>query len=416
MRASAPPTTTAAPRRRYLPHLGFFIYCAITLLVAIGAFQGQNNLLFWLFGLSLGLMIVSGFISGSMLMGVHVQREPVGEVHAGQPLVVRYTVANRNRFVPVFALTISELLPEKHRLAPGAPLSAQDAPGGRLDGPPEGFCAHVAPGASVTVEAVALATRRGEVPLIGFQVTTQFPFGIIRKLLQFDVPGAAIVRPALVEVDRALLRAAMGGATTSDSLSRRRGPGDEFLALREYVPGDSVRQIAWKPSARADALLVRQTASASPRRLWIILDLEGAPKADVARREAAVSLAASIIIQATGAGLLVGLSVPEDNVHAPARAGRWHVGALLNDLALLGDPLHHRPAPPSGAGGPAVPAGPGAPLPPNRTSAALSRAMSDTCLVLHAGPLRREIGPAHAVHHAVARPDAAAPLPAGAAA
>lgn len=53
---------------------------------------------------------------------------------------------------------------------------------------------------------------------------------------------------------------------------RRAGFGSELLELREYMPGDSPRSIAWKASARRDKLMSRQYEAEVPVRLQLILD------------------------------------------------------------------------------------------------------------------------------------------------
>ena len=48
--------------------------------------------------------------------------------------------------------------------------------------------------------------------------------------------------------------------------------GSELLELREYVPGDPPKSIAWKVSARRDKLMTRQYESEVPVRLQLFLD------------------------------------------------------------------------------------------------------------------------------------------------
>ncbi len=48
--------------------------------------------------------------------------------------------------------------------------------------------------------------------------------------------------------------------------------GGEFHSLREYVPGDDLRRINWKASARSEDLVVRETALEGVRRCTVVLD------------------------------------------------------------------------------------------------------------------------------------------------
>ena len=47
-------------------------------------------------------------------------------------------------------------------------------------------------------------------------------------------------------------------AASATRISARLGKGREFDRLREYVPGDEFRDIAWKASARHGKLIVRE--------------------------------------------------------------------------------------------------------------------------------------------------------------
>ncbi|MEO2013746.1 MAG: DUF58 domain-containing protein [Fuerstiella sp.] len=53
---------------------------------------------------------------------------------------------------------------------------------------------------------------------------------------------------------------------------QRAGMGSELLELREYVPGDPPKSIAWKVSARRDMLMTRQYESEVPVRVYLFID------------------------------------------------------------------------------------------------------------------------------------------------
>lgn len=84
--------------------------------------------------------------------------------------------------------------------------------------------------------------------------------------------------PLGVEVVPAPLRrnfGRSGGASASTGRranARRRGRGDELRELREHVPGDAFKRIAWKPSARRGKLVVRETDDEQNTVLWVVVD------------------------------------------------------------------------------------------------------------------------------------------------
>lgn len=389
---SAPARTIAnAPRRRY--HFGSagFIYIVITLLLALGAFNSQNNLLFWAFGFSLAILIVSGVLSGAMLMGIDVRRERIDDAEAGDDLRIRFRITNRNRVIPAFALSIEELpaLTGEHAESTAAPKRrpAAHSTTSRIE-QPRAFVAHIGPRERLSADAVVRALRRGPVRFRGYVVHSSFPFGLIRKSLVFSEPAGAVIRPARITTDLTLIERAISSGD-ADRPGRTRGQGDEFHSLREYVPGDNPGSIAWKPSARRGVLLVRQSLAPAPRRLWIILRLRVDPQNSDVLDEQAIRLAAAVARKARDSDLAVGLSVPLVRLHVAPRPQPGHIDRILHELGMLelGEP---------GAGGLAEPfprlsGGAAGGAVGNR--AGHGRADRDLCVCIHAGAIDTAFGP-----------------------
>lgn len=380
-------------RRQYHLHRTLGLYVFVSLLVAVGAFNSNNNLLFWLFGLSLGLLLISGVISGAMLMGLRARRMPLEPTRVGGALVVRYELTNVNRLVPVFAVRLVERAGGEGGAEAGRG-SAAGAAIGEIGGVRiEAFAAHVGPRQTVVIEARIPAKSRGRVTLSGFDAFTEFPFGIVRKSLRFKQTGSALVWPESSAEGAALLeqgRAQRGRFAPEPESLARAGVGDEFFALRPYREGDSLRSVAWKASARtpptppaagrgAGGLLVRETAATNPlvRRVELCLDLRGAR--DKLGYERAVSAAAGVIEAAVQQRMLVSLRTrhaDRPDHPTPARGGDRHRVTLLTDLTLL-------PAFEAGAQGGAAPPRPPAPDP---AAAMEDRRQTLRVLVHAAGP------------------------------
>lgn len=334
-------------RRRYQFGAGGLLYVFVTLLIALGAFNSGNNLLYWSFGLALALLLVSGVLSGVMLMGVRVEREWVSGASVGQTLRIRYRIRNLSRFMPAFALTIEEVgfevLPQARRSLLGRVMgsarrvSVPTAAPGRI-GAPRTFVAHVGARETISAEAVVKAHHRGPVSLQAIRVSTGFPFGLMRKSLLISQRGSGVVTPMPETGHERALQTA-GALAHDGSPSRRAGRGDEFFALREYIHGDSPRDVAWRSSARRGTLLVRQFAAPSPPRVWIVLHLRTRPGSD-ADDERAIRVAAGLARAAEAQGLEYGVAAPLCRllVH-PRRLGTAGTGGQLSrvmtDLGLL---------------------------------------------------------------------------------
>lgn len=326
-------------KRRYPLHAVFLIYCLVSLLVAVGAFNANNNLLFWLFGLSMGMLLVSGVISGTMMMALRIERLPIEQPVVGRPLRIRYTITNRSRWLPAIGLAISERVATSENRA-----HQQNA---ALAASPAGAVPHVPARTSIIVETLAMPTARGKLHLSGFEVLTTFPFGIIRKSLWHEAPASLIVHPAESRLPEGLLDNERGNSGAGPAATRPGRLGDEPVGVREYRPGDAPKLVSWRASARRPNgdILVRQNAEGSPRRVWVLLRLSRACTAY--QTESALSAAASVIRAAShaGPGLRVGLSLRTDweegfgsgtsvGFDVQPRAGGAS-GVLLNDLSLL---------------------------------------------------------------------------------
>lgn len=325
--------------RRYHVQVNGALYAGVTLLLGVGAINSQNNLLYLAFGLAIGGLLVSGLVSGAMLTGLRVERQEIESGAVGEVLVARYRVTNRNRLVPIFALVIEE-------------TSGGDGTWERLMRAPRGGAVHVGPGQSIWVDAPCAPSRRGEAVFERYRATTSFPFGIVRKSVLFRQRARAIVRPEPAAVDREAVRRAASRAERDASVDTRVGRGLDYIGLREYHPGDSLRRIAWRASARTGELVVREETRPSAGRLWVELELtplragsDGDDDGDpvVRANERAISVAAGMVIEAARAGVAVGLVVPAVGVRrepADAQPGARgeppaRVGLLLDDLALI---------------------------------------------------------------------------------
>jgi uncharacterized protein (DUF58 family) len=117
------------------------------------------------------------------------------------------------------------------------------------------------------------------------------------------------------------------------------GSGSELLDLRDYLPGDPPKTIAWKVSARRDRLITKEFESEVPVRCHMFVDVSqsvrvGFEGANALGRIADISAA---IAQATAAQRdLIGLCLVDEQsvrrVLRPSRSRR-HVIEILHELA-----------------------------------------------------------------------------------
>jgi uncharacterized protein (DUF58 family) len=116
-------------------------------------------------------------------------------------------------------------------------------------------------------------TRRGRHELGPLLAIVSDPLGLARRAWEVVGVTDIIVRPRVHPV--LAPRRAGGG----DQDPRAEGarvpafePAGEFLALRDYEPGDDPRRVHWRSSARLGELIVRQDEAAAPGRVVLLLD------------------------------------------------------------------------------------------------------------------------------------------------
>ncbi len=119
---------------------------------------------------------------------------------------------------------------------------------------------------------------------------------------------------------------------------RRPGSGAELLDLRDYLPGDPPKMIAWKVSARRDRLITKEFESEVPVRCTLFVDTSnsvrlGPPGRNALSRQ--VEVAAAVAQATVAARDQVGLCLFDEEMATaiqPARTPR-HLTHVLNLLA-----------------------------------------------------------------------------------
>ncbi|GAA3768391.1 hypothetical protein GCM10022225_63680 [Plantactinospora mayteni] len=108
----------------------------------------------------------------------------------------------------------------------------------------------------------------------------------------------------------------------------------QLLDVREYVPGDEVRHLHWKATARTGRLMVRDLADPEQPRFTLLLDTRPAPLT-AAEFEEAVDLAASLLGAAARAGHHTRL-VTSAGLDLVVAGGAPAARRLLDELCELG--------------------------------------------------------------------------------
>ena len=340
---------------RTRPSLDFsltgLVYCLMLLFMGVAAINTQANLLFGVFGLMIGVLLISLLISRWVLRNLSIRRVIPDYAAVGAPMRITYEVDNKKRWWPSLSVTIAEL----------------DAPGA-FDRQPHAYVMHAAAGMRATVHAEVVPMRRGIHRFERYQVSTSFPFGFIRRAMRRRQEETVLIHPAQGAVEPTAMMRFLSADSSGLSQKPREGGADEFYGAREYRPGDPMRMIHWRRSARTSAirtptnphgsLVVKQMTRVSPPRLLLLVDTYAPPfraraqddlSAETAGRasrqqqladiELNLATAASLLSTAARYGLRVGVLAGRDNgqenpwLEVQPERGKRHARDVLAQLA-----------------------------------------------------------------------------------
>ncbi|MCD6638961.1 MAG: DUF58 domain-containing protein [Nocardioides sp.] len=169
-------------------------------------------------------------------------------------------------------------------------------------------------------------TRRGVFPIGPAAFLRTDPLGLLRRWREAAPAVDLYVRPVIVGLDAlglGQMRDLEGAATDQISMNDL-----AFHALREYVPGDDMRHVHWRSSARAGEVLVRQYQDSRRNHVGVVVDLAGAAYGKDPRPgfELAASVAASLVSAAAADGQQITLLAGEERM--PGRSGHDVLDAL----------------------------------------------------------------------------------------
>lgn len=295
-RAPEPLPVAINHRRVYVLPTGFGLFFALLVAaMGLGALNDNNNPALLLALLLSGAAMASLLVAHLQLSGLRIASAGAEPVPAGEPLSLRV-----------------------HLRA----ADARERRGLRVECGETSSFASLADGAGEAMLEMA-TTRRGWLQPSRLRISTRQPLGLAFAWCHAWPQVRLLVYPR-PERDAPPLPGGGGEGTRA----RPDVAGDEPHHLRAYRSGDPRRNIAWKPSARRGALLVREYERREGAE--IVLDwrqLDGLPV------EARISRLARWVDEAERRGLRYRLRLPGESL-GPAQ-GSAHRHACLRALALL---------------------------------------------------------------------------------
>jgi uncharacterized protein (DUF58 family) len=276
----------------------------------------------WLFVIAAGVL---GLVAGSFLVRhplpeARLERSVPRRVRAGEEVRLRLRVHNSGRRpLPVMRLE------DGFAAFEGTTVLVERTRGGTES----------------EIELVRTALRRGVHTSGEIRLHTGAPAGLVRTTRSIDVPSEVTVVPRWVELRSFPILEP--SSFPSDLLHERArtGAGEEYLGVRGYRPGDPLRWVHWKSSARAGHLVVREYEEEVASRVSLVLagsDPEEAPDSPFeVMVEAAASIARYALVTGHPVDLLrAGPDGKPQQIADPDRIGvlDWLAGAQAVDASM----------------------------------------------------------------------------------
>ncbi len=299
-------------------------FATIAVAVTLFGMDTYNNALVLVGCVALGVWLAAIRLARRNLRGLSIERHLPRTVFAG----------SRFRTRLVLRRTAGKL--------PSALLVVRDVPESR--GPARRGSAFVsaveqfeADGARTLIQEGTLY-RRGLAAFRHVSVTSRHPLGLFEASVDLPCDNEIVVYPELVRIPERWIPQARDAVHFGQRTPNAAGD-DEFSGLREYRPGDNLRRIHWRSSARVPGrLLVREYERTPAETMTVRLDaaIEDDTAAARARFERAVQIAASLTRELVRRGHDVEFVLRHREADRfPVRTAGSTLDHLLHALALV---------------------------------------------------------------------------------
>jgi uncharacterized protein (DUF58 family) len=290
-------------------------YIIATVVLAVAAINTGNNAIYIAVALMLGCLLLSGIASKGGLKHLRVEIRGIDEAWAGRPADGTLRIRNDSRIWNVRDVV---LFSEAFAAPVLVPLIARRA--------------------DVLINVQFLFPRRGLAHVNAIDSYTRYPFGFFLKKRRLRVESDVIVYPRILAEDAA--RERFRPVTGEESTATRPGAGSELHSFREYVRGDSIRQVHWKKSASVGRWIMKQHEAEASHSVLVVVDPYKPRTVSDDDFEEMIAAAATFLYHAAQRGLDVTLVLPRVTLRARESESASPLFRALALLEPLREPLH----------------------------------------------------------------------------
>ncbi len=228
----------------------------VSLIVLLGLIAWNRGIafLYAINALLVATLFFSWLLPRNSLRGVGIRRVVGKEAYEGDEIALTYTLAKPaffNRYLIEIEDTLSFLSPAKVLFLVPKLSSA------------------------LTLQYKLRCEVRGVHGLHAVTLRSGFPLNVFVREKQFEQPKQyLIVYPKAFEVHQFRMQADATNRRYGMHAIEKKGGNDEFIGVREYRHGDTLRTIHWGASAKRREWIVKEFEDVSTQSLTILLDLQ----------------------------------------------------------------------------------------------------------------------------------------------
>ncbi|AOE49326.1 DUF58 domain-containing protein [Kangiella sediminilitoris] len=281
-----------------LPTRYGWLMLIILILILIASTNYQNNMGFMAGFIVLAVGMLSVFYTFRNLKGLAIRCHKALPVFAGESAVISMQLANAS---------------EQERIGIGIGLTKKSV--SYLD---------VGARAETMAEINVPTSVRGLEDVPRFVCTSIFPFGIFEAWSWVRTPYQILVYPKPLQCPEPLIASRTG---SNEGAHVEQG-AEDFHSVRDYHPGDPIKQVMWKAFARERGLLSKEFEQEAGEQHSLSWD-------SVAHyeRELAISYLTDAVLQAEESQQLYALQLP--HVTIDKDQGMEHMHSCLKALAMM---------------------------------------------------------------------------------
>jgi uncharacterized protein (DUF58 family) len=283
-----------------LPSGNGLMYLFATLLVFIGAINYAVSLAFGLAFLMVSIFILAILYTFNNLNQLTLKSQASGAVYCGEEAAFKVELSR---------------LPNKNHEA--VELSFEGSVVSHVD---------LLTQDRDKVDVFIKTKHRGDFKAPFLRIATCFPLGLCRAWSIVDLDLHCLVYPKAVPF---VMNQFNTGSSGNDDSGIVKGGSEDYYGLREYVPGDSLRQVAWKNVARGQGMHVKEFVDYVDSKVWLDWDMFYGFSA-----EEKLSRLCYCVLKLSREGSPFGMKIP--GVEIQPDSGPEHKLKLLKILALYG--------------------------------------------------------------------------------